>query len=52
MKWRHEHGGKSKLPRFDPLESEQLICDILEMARRSLHQQDLDSMIIFQLNMK
>ena len=46
MKRWHQHGGESKLPGLHPFEGEQLVRDILQIASRSLHEQDFDPMII------
>jgi hypothetical protein len=46
MKRRHKHGGESELPGFHTFEGEQLIRNILEIASGSLHEQNLDPMIV------
>ena len=52
MKWWHQHGRESKPPGLYPFQGEQLVRDVLEYARGSLHQQDLDPMIVLELNMQ
>ena len=52
MKWRHQHGGESQLPGFHSFKGEQLVRNILETPSGSLHQQNLNPMIVLQLNMK
>jgi hypothetical protein len=51
MKWWHQHGREGKLSGLHPFQGEQFIRDILEFASGSLHEQDLDPMIILKLHM-